>query len=118
MIEVFVRSFSQYMDVELYREMSQHTYCAPETVQGLVSQALSKFRGRVLPQDDHRVLEEVCQMAEKTNEKLKVYDFSRIADRMRALKRGVLKTPTVIINGERYEGLEEISQVILSKSGL
>jgi hypothetical protein len=116
MIEVFVRSFSQYMDVELYREMSQHTYCAPETAQGLVGQTLSEFRGRVLPQEDHRVLEEVCKMAEKTNEKLKVYDVSRTTDKIAGMRHGIRKTPVVIINGEKYEGLKEILQAISGKT--
>jgi len=31
------------------------------------------------------------------------------------LRRGILKTPAAIMNGELYQGLNEISQVIASK---
>jgi len=44
-----------------------------------------------------------------------VYDVSRMTDKLRAIKRGIRKTPAAIINGEKYEGLEEILQAISSK---
>jgi len=103
------------MDVELYREMSQHSLCAPGSGDALVSGGASKLKGRILPQEDLTALEQVSQMAKKTNEKITVYDVSRMTDKLRAIKRGIRKTPAAIINGEKYEGLEEILQAISSK---
>ena len=117
MIEVFVHSFSPYVDVELYREMSQHPYCAPGAHEALMKQALSEFKGRILPQEDLTVLEQTLRTTNETNEQIKVYDVSRMIDKLNAIRRGVRKTPSVIINGEKYEGLEEISKAISSKSG-
>lgn len=117
MIEVFVRSFSMYVDVELYREMSQHPYCAPGVHEALMKQALSRFKGRILPQEDLTVLEQALRTTNKTNEQIRVYDVSRMTDKLSAMKRGIRKTPTAIINGEKYEGLEQISRAMLSKSG-
>jgi len=103
------------MDVELYREMSQHSFCAPGLADALVSGVASKLKGRILPQEDLTALEQVSQIAKKTNEKIKVYDVSRLTDKLKAMKRGIRKTPAVMINGEKYEGLEEILQANSSK---
>lgn len=112
LIEVFVRSSSVYMDVETARDMAPHSYCAPGTTEGLVSEVLSKFKGRLLPEDDSKALERVLQILRETQESVKVYDVSRTTDKLRAVKRGIRNTPTVIINGEKYEGLEAISQAL------
>ena len=103
------------MDVELYREMSQHSFCAPGLADALVSGVASKLKGHILPQEDLTALEQVSQIAKKTNEKIKVYDVSRLTDKLKAMKRGIRKTPAVMINGEKYEGLEEILQANSSK---
>jgi len=103
------------MDVELYREMSQHSLCAPGSADALVSNAPSKFKGRILPQEDLTALEQVSQIARKTNEKIMVYDVSGVSDKLKAIKRGIWKTPTAIIDGEKYEGFEQIMKAISSK---
>lgn len=72
----------------------------------------SKFMGRILPEEDHVVLEQVLLRVKEKDVELLVYDVSRVTDRLKALKKGVKKTPTVIINGERYEKLEEILEAL------
>jgi len=57
------------MDVELYREMSQHSLCAPGSGDALVSGETSKLKGRILPQEDLTALEQVSQIAKKTKQK-------------------------------------------------
>jgi len=57
------------MDVELYREMSQHSFCAPDSGDALVSGGASKLKGRILPQEDLTALEQVSQIAKKTKQK-------------------------------------------------
>lgn len=115
MVEVFVRSFSPYMDVETARDMAPHSYCAPGTTEGLVSGVLSKFKGRLLSEEDSTALERVRQILKENQEYVRVYDVSRTADKLRALKHRILKTPAVIINGEKYEGLEAISKALSTK---
>jgi hypothetical protein len=110
-----VRSFSPYMDVETARDMAPHSYCAPGTTEGLVSGVLSKFKGRLLSEEDSIALERVLQASKENEEVVRVHDVSRMADKLRALKHGIRKTPAVVINGEKYEGLEAISKALSTK---
>jgi len=114
MIEVFVRSSSVYpgMEVETLREMSSHAYCAPGLWEGLLKDYGSKFKGRILPPEDHEVLEKLEMLTRKFQDEIKIYDVSRALDKIKAMRQGVSKTPTVIIQGKKYEGLEKISQLI------
>ncbi len=107
-----MHSFSPYMDVETARDMAPHSYCAPGTTEGLVSGVLSKFKGRLLSEEDSTALERVLQISKENQECVRVYDVSRTGDKLRALKHGIRKTPVVIINGEKYEGLEAISKTL------
>lgn len=117
MIEVFVRSSSVYagVEVETLREMSQHVYCTPDAWQGLLKDYGSKFKGRLLLPDDHEVLEKLELLANKFHDEIKIYDVSNALDKMKAMKQGIHKTPTIIVDGEKYEGLEKISEMIKSK---
>lgn len=92
MIEVFVRSSSMYMDVARLREVSQHTYCSPGTASGLINSAASRFKGRMLPQDDYIVLERISELAHELHDEVQVFDISSVKDRVSALRRGVLNT--------------------------
>jgi hypothetical protein len=112
MIEIFVRSFSQYMDVDTYREMSTHPYCAPGTNEGLVGQAVSKFKGRLLSPEDSNVVQHVLEIIGKTGELIKMYDVSKVADRLKAVRHGIRKTPVALIDGRKYEGLDEILKAL------
>jgi len=112
MIEVFVQSSSTYMDVQTLREMTYHTYCAPETASMLLKNVASQFKGRILPQDDYTVLARIEELAYELHDKVKVYDVSRTLNRMRALKHGILKTPAVVVQGKRYEGLDKILELL------
>ena len=112
MIEVFVRSASVYMDVGGLREASQHTYCSPGTAAGLVNSVASKLKGRMLTQDDYTVLERIDELAHELHDKVRVFDISSVKDRVKALRRGVLNTPTVIVRGKKYEGLDTILELL------
>jgi hypothetical protein len=112
LIEVFVRSVSPFVDVDFYREMSQHTYCAPHMVDWAHRDLASKFKGRILPDEDRMVLEQFLLMVKDKDDELLVYDVSRLTDRLKALKKGVKKTPTVIVNGKKYEKLEDILEAL------
>lgn len=107
-IEIFVRSFAPYMDVETCKDMSQHPFCAPESAEGLIHGALSRFKGRVFSEADSTILEHVVQVFGKTNASIKIYDLSGISDSLRAIRHGIRSTPTVIVNGEKYQNVEEI----------
>jgi hypothetical protein len=68
LIEVSVRSFSRYMNVETARDMMPHSYCAPGTTDGLISGVLSKIKGRLLSDEDSTALEHMLQMFEENQE--------------------------------------------------
>jgi hypothetical protein len=108
-----VNSHDRYIDVDFAREMSYHIDCG--LAEWARSNLAEQFKGRILSEEDHRVLEQVLKMAKARDQKVRVYDISRMTDRIRALKRAVFKTPTLIIDEQRYQGLEEISRAVLSK---
>jgi hypothetical protein len=116
LIEVFVHSHDKNIDVGHYREMSYHWECG--VAQWAYAELADQFKGRILSQQDVTALQQVFEMAKKESREVKVYDTSRITDRIRALKNSVLKTPTVLIDGKRYQGLDEISRLILKKQNL
>ncbi len=107
-----MRSFSVYVDVETYREASSHPYCAPN-MSRLLKGLESKFKGRILTPEDRTVLQQLEKLVEKFDEEVKVYDVSSVLHKIRAMRRGIRKTPTVIVQGKKYVGLEEIQQQIL-----
>ncbi|MEM3770512.1 MAG: hypothetical protein QXG76_04920 [Candidatus Bathyarchaeia archaeon] len=118
LIEVFVRSASPSVDIGFYREMSQHTFCGPEMVNWAYRDLASKFKGRILRQEDYIVLEQALRMVKETDDELLVYDVSRLADKLKALKKGVKKTPIVIIDGKKYEDATEILKVLKAVSSM
>ena len=74
-----------------------------------------QFKERLLPPEDSAVLEHVLDIAGKTRGSVKIYDLSKVADNVRALRRGIFRTPVVMIDGERYDGFENISCPISAK---
>lgn len=116
LIEVFIRSSSPYIDVGHYREMSQHTYCSPELVKWAAADLMSKFKGHVLPEKDRTILESALRLASEVGDKIVVFDVSRVSDRLKAIKRGVKSTPTIIIDGKKYDNIEEILRILQALS--
>ena len=112
MIEIFVHSRSSYFDVGLAREMSQHSYCAPGAAEALVSVLSSKFKNRILAQEDFTILEQCVTEARACHESFLIYDISRMSDRIKAIRRGIRKTPAAIIDGKKCQGLEEIQRAL------
>jgi len=115
LIEVFVHSHDKYVDIGFYREMSYHWECGLDQWAKAGLQKL--FKGRILSGEELTILERVLEKAQEKNQKIKIYDISRIVDRVRAMKRGVMKTPTVIIDEERHQGLSEILEAITNRFG-
>lgn len=113
LIEVFVHSHSKDIDVGHYREMSYHWECG--LAQWAYGELAGQFKGRILSDEDVGVLRQVLDMAKKEGREVKVYDTSRMSDRVKALRRGVLKTPAVIINGELCQALDQALQVGATK---
>ena len=106
-----MRSSSVCVDVETIREMSYHTFCAPGVASALMDVA-SKFKGHVIQQDDYVVLNRIGELAFELHDDVKVYDVSRALDRMRSLKHGIVKTPAVVVQGRKHEGLEKILELL------
>jgi hypothetical protein len=104
------------VDVDTLREMSAHSFCYPGLGSALLKGLESKFKGRILSSEDSEVLEKIKTLGEKCDDKVKVYDISRATDRIKALSKGILKTPTLINQGKKYEGVKEIQQWFLSKN--
>lgn len=112
-IEVFVRSKSREIDIDHYREMSYHVQCG--LARHAYEELASQFRGRILAEEDYEALNKIFALAKEENCDVRVYDTSRTADRVKALKRGIFRTPVVIIKDVKYQGLEEIAQAATIK---
>jgi hypothetical protein len=110
LIEVFVCSHDKDIDYGHYREMSLHWECG--LAQWAYGELAARFKGRILPENDVTALQHVFEQAKKENRQVKVYDTSHMGDKVRAMKRGVFRTPSAVINGQRYEGLDEILRAI------
>lgn len=113
LIEVFVCSYGKDIDVGHYREMSYHWQCG--LAQWAYGELAAQFKGRILCEEDVNALRQVFEIAKSENQEVKVYDTSRMSDKVKALRRGILKTPTVVMNGRRYQGSDEISHFVLGK---
>lgn len=111
-IEVFVHSRSAYMDVELAREMSQHLFCDFDTATHASEIFASKFKGRILSEEDSRVLQRVSETMDLDEQQVAVYDLSRPTDRLKALSKGIRKTPAVIIEGRKCVGIQKCLAVL------
>lgn len=105
-----MHSFDKDIDVGHYREMSYHWECG--LAQWAYAELASQFKGRILPEEDVNALRQIFEIAKKENREVKVYDTGRVGGRFKALKYGILKTPAVIMNGERYQGSDEIARVV------
>lgn len=112
MIEVFVCSRSTYSDVTLAREMTQHVFCHPDTAFQASIIFGSKFKGRLLPEEDMTVLERITEKILPADVQMKIYDVSAAKDKFKAFQKGVTKTPVIIVDGEKYEGLKECLDII------
>jgi hypothetical protein len=67
-----------------------------------------QFKGRIFCEERVRVLRQVLEMAKKEGREVGVYYTSRVGNRMKALRLGILKTTVAIMNGESYQSLNEI----------
>ncbi len=112
MIEVFVHSRSAYMDVALAREMSQHIFCDFNTATHASEIFASKFKGRILSEEDSRILQSITETMDFDKQQVMVYDLSRPTDRLRALSKRIRKTPAVIIDGKKCVGIEKCLTVL------
>jgi len=110
-IEVYVHSYSPDVDIGFYREATQHTICAPDLARWATDAAFSRFKGRILPEEQLTALAKALEIAKKTGEKLKAHDVSHVADKVRALRCRIRKTPAILVNGKKYEGIEEIEGI-------
>jgi hypothetical protein len=96
--------------------MSQHGFCHPDiaTKAGDVFSKLNEFKGRMFSEKDWTVLQKILEAATRADCEIKVYDVSRVIDGLRALFRGVRRTPAVIINGEKREGTLESMDILMN----
>lgn len=71
-----------------------------------------KLKGRVFPEEHRIAMQRVMEYAQARREELEVFDVSSATDRIRALRQGVVRTPTLVARGKHFKGLVEISQVV------
>src|SRR4030042_1303845 len=105
-IEVYVHSRSRGIDIDHYREMSHHVQCG--LARCAYEELASQFRGRILTEKDSEALNKIFELAKEENSEVIVYDTSRITERLKAWKRGILRTPAVVLKEVKYQGLSKM----------
>ncbi len=100
MIEVFIHSLPMQLSEEAHRFAELYS--------------CERAERRMLCEEDARILREALQTSERIAERLKVYDFSRVSDKIQATKLGVKKTPAVLVNGKKYVGFKKSRRVLNS----
>ena len=88
--------------------MSYHVQCG--LARCAYEELASQFRGRILKEKDSEALNKIFELAKEENSEVRVYDTSCITERLKAWKRGILRTPAVVIKDVKYQGLDEIAQ--------
>jgi hypothetical protein len=97
-------------DIESLTHAHSHTYCAPgmaDRVRGLTG-----FDGRILDPACERLLSDLDHLLQQSECQVCVYDLGRLSGRIRALLRGVWKSPAVIVDGQKYTGLDSATRVL------
>jgi len=69
---------------------------------------------KIISEADRLALEVVNEVAKGKNLRVKVYDISGFKERLKAMSKGIKKTPTIIIGKDRIEG-ELTSELLRSK---
>ncbi len=85
--------------------MSLHTFCDSETATRASEIYGSKLKGHVFPEEDRIALQKVMEYAQAHGASLQVFDVSSLTDRIRALRHGVFRTPTLIAHDKPFKGL-------------
>lgn len=63
---------------------------------------------KVMPEAETLALEIVKEFAAKKGLEVDVYDVSTLKGRMQARLKGIRKTPTIIVDGNRIEGEDDL----------
>ncbi|HVP15793.1 MAG TPA: hypothetical protein VMT42_00285, partial [candidate division Zixibacteria bacterium] len=71
---------------------------------------LSSFKGRIFTPEDFQALELLEPLVKESGEEVKLLDTSRTINLIKAFARGIRTTPTAIVQGKKYEGIEKIRQ--------
>jgi len=99
LIEVYVRKkkqiLRQYISPPVW-DGYQHHAC--------MSKQVTEYED-VFTEADHQALRIVDQLATEFAVAFKVYDVATVAGKLRARSRGITKTPTLVVNGEKIENI-------------
>lgn len=67
---------------------------------------------KIMPEDDKKTLEIVQKLARENGVHVKVHNISSFGGRLKARRRGVKNTPTIIIGKQKIEGMPSKKQIL------
>ena len=67
---------------------------------------------KIMPEDDKKTLEIVQKLAKENGVHVKVHNISSFGGRLKARRRGVKNTPTIIIGKQKIEGMPSKKQIL------
>ena len=98
-IEVYVRKrrqiVRQYVTPPVWDGYQHHACMSKEVTE----------QEEVLPDAENQALRIVDQLATEFAVAFKVYDVTTVAGKLRARSRGITKTPTLVVNGDKIENI-------------
>ncbi len=100
MIEVFIHSLPMQISKEAHRFAELYS--------------CDRAERRMLCEEDAKILREALLVSERISEELKMYDVSRIDDKIQATKRRINRTPTILLNGKKHLGFKKSRYAIRS----
>lgn len=109
-IDVYLKSVSIARDLGEFRHAGQHTYCAPSMMDGI--RGGRGFRGRLLTPESDELLAQINTAGETWQENITVYDVGRFRGLLKALRGGIWKTPCVVIDEEKFVGLNAVQEAL------
>jgi pyruvate/2-oxoglutarate/acetoin dehydrogenase E1 component len=102
-IKVYIRNEEVVVgQIMIGRPLQGHWCTAKETLK----------TSKVMSQADMAALEVVKEIAEERGIKVEVIDVSTLTGRLKATFEGVKNTPTIIIGGEKIEGIPNRDQIL------
>ncbi len=114
--EVYVRSHTRPSNLQAFKDSYDMHYYFEINYRGvyhwLREQGWSK--GRVFEPECGDLLPLLNAVGERCEEQLRVYDLGSFGSRLKALFSGVRRTPTVVIAGKKYAGLEAAREALRS----
>ena len=107
-VEIYIRTLTYNRDVRRLVYQTKFVSCT-QTHFHLPDDG---WVGRILDADSARVMEALARLPAQAANSVCIIDVSRLVGRWRAWRAGVKQTPSVVVEGQKYNGASEVRQAL------